>query len=87
VNLSRKRARDGDPSWSPDETRIASASDRQCASIWVMDAEASNQERLGGSVGSPDWGPGGTCVEPIPTAPVPSPVRSEPSFTGKGKTP
>ena len=65
TRLTDDPARDADPSWSPDSTRIAFASSRDRNwnyEIYVMDADGSNQTRLTDSPArdsKPSWGPGG----------------------------
>ena len=67
VNVSNSTANDIQPSWSPDGTRIAFASDRDQAgfsSIYVMNANGSNQTRLtvsgtGLRDEQPAWSPDG----------------------------
>lgn len=49
VNLSNTSSSDGEPSWSPDGTKIAFATDRNHAgddSIYVMSSDGSNQYAL-----------------------------------------
>jgi uncharacterized repeat protein (TIGR01451 family) len=68
VNVSNGTANDIQPSWSPDGTKIAFASDRDQAglsSIYVMNANGSNQTRLtvsgtGLRDEQPAWSPDGT---------------------------
>ena len=68
VNISNNTANDTQPSWSPDGTKIAFASDRDQAgfsSIYVMNANGSNQTRLtvsgtGLKDDQPAWSPDGT---------------------------
>ena len=51
---------DFDPSWSPDGTRIAFRSERSGdPEIWVMNADGSDQRRLGAGL-SPAWSPDGS---------------------------
>ena len=65
TRLTDDPARDADPSWSPDGTRIAFASSRDRNwnyEIYVMDADGSNQTRLTDSPArdsKPFWGPAG----------------------------
>jgi RHS repeat-associated protein len=67
VNVSNSTANDTKPSWSLDGTKIAFASDRDQAgfsSIYVMNANGSNQTRLtvsgsGFVDGQPSWSPDG----------------------------
>jgi uncharacterized repeat protein (TIGR01451 family) len=67
VNVSNSTANDIQPSWSPDGTKIAFASDRDQAgfsSIYVMNANGSNQTRLttsgsGFRDDQPAWSPDG----------------------------
>ncbi len=68
VNVSNSTANDTQPSWSPDGTKIAFASDRDqvgFSSIYVMNANGSNQTRLtlsgsGLRDEQPAWSPDGT---------------------------
>jgi len=67
ANVSNTTANDTQPSWSPDGTKIAFASDRDQAglsSIYVMNANGSNQTRLTFSGSGlrdeqPAWSPDG----------------------------
>src|SRR5690606_21001167 len=73
-NVSRNPAYDSDPVWSPDGTRIAFYSLRECneISLYVVDADGSNQRRLldncalsmrGASDNRPPaWSPDGTRI-------------------------
>ncbi len=73
-NVSRNPAYDSDPVWSPDGTRIAFYSLRECneISLYVVDADGSNQRRLldncalsmrGTSDNRPPaWSPDGTRI-------------------------
>jgi uncharacterized repeat protein (TIGR01451 family) len=75
VNVSNSTANDGQPSWSPDGTRLAFASDRDhpgIASIYVMNANGSNQTRLtfSGSEAKdeqPTWSPDGARIAFVST--------------------
>jgi uncharacterized repeat protein (TIGR01451 family) len=75
VNISNNAANDGQPLWSPDGTRIAFASDRDhpgIASIYVMNANGSNQTRLtfSGSEAKdeqPTWSPDGARIAFVST--------------------
>jgi RHS repeat-associated protein len=68
ANISNSTANDTQPSWSPDGTKIAFASDRNqsgFSSIYVMNANGSNQTRLtlsgtGFRDEQPTWSPDGT---------------------------
>jgi Tol biopolymer transport system component len=66
--LTRTRAFDVDPSWSPDGRRIAFASDRNGPfEVYVMNANGGDQRRLtrtkggGGSI-DPAWSPDGQRI-------------------------
>ncbi len=67
ANLTNHSARDFDPSWSPDGTRIAFASyrDGHTSEIYVMNADGSGQTRLTTNYDSdyaPAWSPDGTRI-------------------------
>jgi Tol biopolymer transport system component len=74
TNISGSAANDGQPSWSPDGTKIAT-SDRDPpgkGSIYVMNANGSNQTRLtfsGSDVidDQPVWSPNGTMIAFVST--------------------
>jgi Tol biopolymer transport system component len=75
VNISNSTSNDGQPSWSPDGTKIAFTSDRDHpgkASIYVMNANGSNQTRLTFSASDaiddgPVWSPNGTMLAFVST--------------------
>jgi YD repeat-containing protein len=75
VNISNTTANDAQPSWSPDGTKIAFASDRDQAgfsSIYVMNANGSNQTRLtfsgsGFRDEQPAWSPNGAKLAFVST--------------------
>jgi len=64
--LTKNRAIDVSPSWSPDARRIAFVSDRSGnPQIYVMDADGGNQRRLtfqGSYNTHPDWSPDGRWI-------------------------
>jgi len=71
VRLTTDPAQDGEPSWSPDGTRLAFASTREgTAKIYLMNADGSGVVRLtdgtaGGTAGrdfAPDWSPDGSRI-------------------------
>src|SRR4029450_3747683 len=67
-NLTRNRANEGRPSWSPDGRQIAFASDRNGnLEVYVMNASGGDQRRLtrtngGGSSSDPAWSPDGRRI-------------------------
>ena len=67
VKLTKGRASDGYPTWSPDETRIAFTSDRDGdPEIYVMNANGTNPIQLTENLlvidGDPTWSPEGTQI-------------------------
>jgi Big-like domain-containing protein/WD40 repeat protein len=66
TRLTSNAARDMEPTWSPDGSKIAFTSDRDGnAEIYVMNADGSNPLRLTNAAGwdyRPDWSPDGTKI-------------------------
>ncbi|MHC4711173.1 MAG: TolB family protein [Planctomycetota bacterium] len=67
VNLTNHPAYDSRPTWSPDGSKIAFASDRQDGepAIYVMNADGSNVARLTDSefvTSYPAWSPDGSRI-------------------------
>jgi TolB protein len=67
IRLTNNSAADGQPSWSPDGTRIAFTTQRNgLPLVYVMNADGSNQLNVTQSTtldsGDPEWSPDGTTI-------------------------